>query len=138
LIKTLQTHFINVSKSYLCCGTQRQSSRGAFMHKTMFSRKMCLHFILQKRREYFIETVAPRWSVFTRMLSSIPEKVSFCWIGFCARDCFKHSEAKWRQLPRLFSEALETGTAPCLHEGGTLVPESSLRAFFCQSPVASA
>ena len=46
--------------------------------------------------------------------SSIPEKSTFCWIGFCARDCFKHSEAKWRLLPRLFSEALETGTAPCL------------------------
>ncbi len=48
--------------------------------------------------------------------SSIPEKTSFWWIGFCARDCFKHSEAKWHPslLPRLFSEALETGTAPGL------------------------
>ena len=46
--------------------------------------------------------------------SSIPEKTSFWWIGFCARDCFKHLEAKWRLLPRLFSEALETGTAPGL------------------------
>ncbi len=44
--------------------------------------------------------------------SSIPKKISFFWIGFCARDCFKHSESKWRLLPRLFSEALETGTAP--------------------------
>ena len=44
LIKNLQTHFIIVSKSYLRCGTQRQSSRGALMHKTMFSRKMFLHF----------------------------------------------------------------------------------------------
>ena len=50
LIKTLQTHFINVSKSYLCCGTQRQSSRWALMHKTMFARKMCLHFILKKKK----------------------------------------------------------------------------------------
>ena len=48
LIKTLQTHFINVSKSYLRCGTQRQSSRGALMHNTMFSGKMCLQFILKK------------------------------------------------------------------------------------------
>ena len=70
LIKTLQTHFINVSKSYLCCGTQRQSSRGALMHKTMFSRKMSLHFIFNKKALNFIETVAPRWSVYTRMLVS--------------------------------------------------------------------
>ena len=43
-----------------------------------------------------------------------PQQMSFCWNGFSPRDCFKHSEAKWRQLPRLFSEALETGTAPGL------------------------
>ena len=40
------------------------------MHKTMFSRKMCLHFILQKKALKFIETVAPRWSVCPRMLVS--------------------------------------------------------------------
>ena len=36
----------------------------------------------------------------------IAEQLSFCWNGFCARDCFKHSEAKWRQLPWLLSETL--------------------------------
>ena len=55
LIKTLQTHFINVSKSYLCCGTQRQSSRGALMHKTMFSRKMSLHFIFKKKHRNLLK-----------------------------------------------------------------------------------
>jgi hypothetical protein len=45
-------------------------------------------------------------------LSSSLEKISFWWIGFCARDCFKHSEANRRLLPRLFSEALEAGNAP--------------------------
>ena len=37
------------------------------------------------------------------------EQLSFCWNGFCARDCFKHSEAKWRQLPWLRSETLFPG-----------------------------
>ena len=41
--------------------------------------------------------------------SSSLEKLSFCWNGFCARDCFRPSETKWRQLPCPFSEALETG-----------------------------
>ena len=40
---------------------------------------------------------------------SIAEQLSFCWNGFCARDCFKHSEAKWRQLPWLRSETLFPG-----------------------------
>ncbi len=40
--------------------------------------------------------------------SSTLEKVPFCWIGFCARDDFKHSEAKWRQLPWSLSETLLT------------------------------
>ena len=52
-------------------------------------------------------------------LSSTLEKITFWWIGYCARDCFKHSEANWRLLPtgRLFSEALrlEAGKAPDLH-----------------------
>ena len=39
----------------------------------------------------------------------IAEQLSFCWNGFCARDCFKHSEAKWRQLPWLRSETLFPG-----------------------------
>jgi len=46
LIKTLQTHFINVSKLYLHCGTQRQSSGGALMDNTMFSRKLWVNFII--------------------------------------------------------------------------------------------
>ena len=40
---------------------------------------------------------------------SFAEQLSFCWNGFCARDCFKHSEAKWRQLPWLLSETLFPG-----------------------------
>ena len=47
------------------------------------------------------------------------ENKSFCWNGFCARDLFKHSEAKWRVLPSLFSEALELGTT--VYKSGTLV-----------------
>ena len=47
-------------------------------------------------------------------ISCESEEMPFCWNGFCARDCFKHSEAKWPLLLRLFSEALETGTAPGL------------------------
>jgi hypothetical protein len=35
--------------------------------------------------------------------SGRPEEMSFCWNGFCARDYFKHSEVKWRQLPWLLS-----------------------------------
>jgi hypothetical protein len=31
------------------------------------------------------------------------------------RDCFEHSEAKWRLLPSLLSEAQETSTTPGLH-----------------------
>jgi hypothetical protein len=63
------------------------------------------------------------------------EKKSYCWNGFCARDLFKHSEAKWRVLPSLFSEALELG--PTVYKNGTLV-EFTLAAFFCQFPIASA
>ena len=63
------------------------------------------------------------------------EKKSYCWIGFCARDLFKHSEAKWRVLPSLFSEALELG--PTVYKNGTLV-EFTLAAFFCRFPIASA
>ncbi len=33
--------------------------------------------------------------------SSNSKRFSFCWIGFWARDYFKHSEVKWRQLPWL-------------------------------------
>ena len=40
------------------------------------------------------------------LASSIPEKFTFCWIGYLARDIFKHSEVKWRQLPWLRSETL--------------------------------
>ncbi len=40
--------------------------------------------------------------------SSNLEKASFCWIGFCARDYSKHSEAKWHQLPWLLPETLLT------------------------------
>ncbi len=36
IIKTLQTHFINVPKSYLQCGTQRQSWRAATTHINLF------------------------------------------------------------------------------------------------------
>jgi hypothetical protein len=32
----------------------------------------------------------------------------FSWNGFCARDIFKLSEAKWRELPRPLSETLLT------------------------------
>ena len=65
----------------------------------------------------FIKTATPRKCVHSDSvdLCSILEKASFWWIGFCARDCFKHSEANWRLLPRLFSEALDAGTAPDLH-----------------------
>ena len=103
------------------------------------SRKLCLYFKLKKKEKSITwyrgsavecalsDDVAP---------SSIPEMTSFWWIGFCARDCFKHSEAKWSLLPSLFSEALDTGTT--VYKSGTLIlVESSLRAFFCQSPVAS-
>jgi hypothetical protein len=55
--------------------------------------------------------------------------------GMAFARVFKHSEAKWRQLPSLFSEALETG--PTVYKNGTLVLISG-RAFFCQSPVVSA
>ena len=68
-------------------------------------------------------------------LCSSLKKNTFCWNGFCARDCFKHSEAKWRVLPSLLSEALETG--PTVYKSGTLVLVPG-RAFFCQSPVVSA
>ncbi len=29
------------------------------------------------------------------------KRFSFCWIGVCKRDDFKHSEVKWRLLPWL-------------------------------------
>ena len=34
------------------------------------------------------------------------QELSFCWNGYWARAIFKHSEAKWRQLPWLRSETL--------------------------------
>jgi hypothetical protein len=37
------------------------------------------------------------------------EGFSFCWIGFCARDDFKHSEVKWRLLHwQVLRESLTT------------------------------
>ena len=73
--------------------------------------------------------------------SSIPESFSFCWNSFCARDYFKHSEAKWRMLPS-FSQSVLRGsrdspcTEPTVYKSLTVILTSG-RAFFCQSPVAS-
>ena len=36
------------------------------------------------------------------------QQLSFCWSGICARDLFKLSEAKWRELPWPLSETLLT------------------------------
>ncbi len=55
-------------------------------------------------------------SVNSSSSSSKVQRTSFCWNGFCVRDLFKHSEAKWRVLPSLFSEALETG--PTVYKSG--------------------
>ena len=73
--------------------------------------------------------------------SSNRERISFCWIGFCARDDFKHSEVRWRQTPSValagplrVNDNLQTG--PTVYKSGTLV-EVAPRAFFCQSPDAS-
>ena len=87
------------------------------MHKTMFSRKMSLHFILKKKALKFIETVAPLWSVCPQMLDSrvqFLKRFLFAGLAFARVIVLNIRNTKWRLLPRLFSEALETGTAPCL------------------------
>ena len=74
-------------------------------------------------------------------LSAIPESFSFCWNSFCARDYFKHSEAKWRMLRSPRQSVLRGSrdspcTEPTVYKSLTVIL-STLRAFFCQSPVAS-
>jgi hypothetical protein len=64
--------------------------------------------------------------------SSNRERLSFCWIGFCARDDFKPSEVKWRLLPwppPRVNDNLQT--CPTVYESGTLVLVT-IPAFFCK------
>ena len=81
----------------------------------VFTRVGFLHFMLKKKKVQIIclsNSAAECTALDSLDPSSSPssaEQLSFCWNGFCARDCFKHSEAKWRQLPWLRSETLFPG-----------------------------
>ena len=99
---------------------------------------------LSKKKEQFISNRGSAVEcTFSETLhpSSIPEPFCFCWNGFCARDCFKHSEAKWCVLPSPRQSVLRGSrdspcTWPTVYNSLTVIL-TSRRAFFCQSPVAS-
>ncbi len=69
-----------------------------------------LHKPQSFEKEYQLGSSVAEWLISECFrLGSKVEKSTFCWIGFCARDDeFKHSEAKWCQLPWLLSETLLT------------------------------
>ena len=108
---TLPTHFIRVIKSYLHCWNQHQSWRAVTTRLNMFS-GLQFSFLQLKLLNFIDRNVSnfeyPEFSSVVECAlsggftpSSNRERFSFCWIGFCARDDFKHSEVKWRLLPRL-------------------------------------
>jgi hypothetical protein len=76
--------------------------------------KIFSQFTVQFKKKGMKRWLRGKVSAFGPCNREFSQQLSFCWNGFSPRDSFKHSEAKWRQLPRLFSEAPETGTAPCL------------------------
>ncbi len=97
---TLPTHFISVRKSYLHCWNQHQGWRAVTTRLNMFSglQFSFLQFNLINRNVSHIEY--PEFSSVVECAfsggftpSSYRERFSssFCWIGFCARDDFKHS-----------------------------------------------
>ncbi len=105
---TLPTHFISVIKSYLHCWNQHQSWLAVTTRLNMFSglQFSFFHFNFINSNVSHIEY--PEFSSVVECTfyggftpSSNRERFSFCWIGFCARDDFKHLEFKWRQLPWL-------------------------------------
>ncbi len=116
---------------------------GSTQRHSQFSTQICLEFMFEKK----IHSTSDRGSVvectFSEALnpSSIPESLCFCWNGLCARDCFKHSEARLRVLPSprqfvLLGSRDSPCTEPTVYNSGTLAHICG-RAFFCQSPVAS-
>ena len=78
-----------------------------------------------------IETVAPRQGVHLQTLFLRVQHLKGSLIAGMALasvivlEKFRQSEAKWRQLPSLFSKELEASTAPCLQS--TKVERSSCR-----------
>jgi hypothetical protein len=68
-----------------------------------------LHKPQSFEKEYHLVSSLAEWPSFEGFMLGLKlEKSTFCWIGFCARDDFKHSEAKWRQLPWFLPETLLT------------------------------
>ena len=125
------------AKSFAAKGQQR-SPHPVFLNFFTESR-LCLKKKQQFRCEYSLRSKY----TFSEALdqSSIPESFSFCWNSFCARDYFKHSEAKWRMLPSSRQSVLRGSrdspcTEPTVYKSLTVILVSG-RAFFCQSPVAS-
>ncbi len=100
-----------------------------------------LNYINRNLSENNINLVAPWQSARLRSALGLvrnSKRVLFAGLAFARvtiLNTASDSEAKWRQLPSLFSEALET--EPTVYKSGTLVLVT-FRAFFCQSPVVSA
>ena len=66
----MQTCFINAPKSCLHCESQRQTSRGALIHRTMFFGVGVFVVYIKKKKGQFIEAVAPRSSALSRTIFS--------------------------------------------------------------------
>ncbi len=98
-----------------------------------------LHKSQSFEKKYHLVSSMAQWpSSECFILGSKLEKSTFCWIGFCAHDYFKHLEAKWSQLPWLLPETLLTTYRLALqYKSGTLAQCTGL-AFFCQTPVSLA
>ena len=149
----MQTHFINVCKSHLQCGTQRQSWRAATLCSNMFCglQFFFLQFnYINRNVSYNVISDLQSWlsgqsvALNSERLPVLIQAVCFCPIGLCAPTLFKSSETKPALTRRrgglpprdnsYFQFAAWTGTT--VYKGGTLVLLTG-RAFFCQSPVAS-
>ncbi len=101
-------HISLVTQSYLHCGKQHQSWRAATTRLNMFSGLQISFLQLNYINHNVSLNEYPEFSSVVECAfsggftpSSIRKRFSFCWIGFCARDDFKHLEVKWRQLPWL-------------------------------------
>ncbi len=113
---TLPTHFIGVLNSYLHCWNQHQ---GWLEVTTRLNMVSGLQFSFLQFN-YINSNVSPiEYPEFSSVVeyaflggftpSSNRERFSFCWIGFCTRDDFKHSEVKWHQLPwQVLQESMTT------------------------------
>ena len=129
MLASLCATYIQVKHPSICLGAGRGSSSqtkalivlamraqrvlalcraGCGHHILGFSRKLCC--VTQKKEQIICLGSSAAKCVSSDGInpSSNLEQLSFCWKGLCARDCFRHSEIKWRLLPWPFSEALET------------------------------